>query len=146
MNISDILVGFCSRECIEQFHEARFVRITHRGLAIWLDPFGMLDPQVVVYLLPKLGVGVDLVSHCHWLGERFKYALERFLQSLGGIVDQRWHRGRAPTANLGYPERPYAPAHGCARRWANSTALQCWRCNNTASSPLCVRVAAEVIT
>jgi hypothetical protein len=104
MNISDILVGFCSRECIEQFHEARFVRITHGGLAIWLDPFGMLDPQVVVYLLPKLGVGVDLVSHCHWLGERFKYALERFLQSLGGIVDQRWHRGRAPKANLGTPK------------------------------------------
>jgi hypothetical protein len=26
-----------------------------------LDPFGMLEPQVVVNLLPKLGVGVDFV-------------------------------------------------------------------------------------
>ena len=29
---------------VEQFHEARLVRITHGGFAIWLDPFGMLDP------------------------------------------------------------------------------------------------------
>jgi hypothetical protein len=28
-----------------------------------LHPFGMLEPQVVVNLLPKLGVGVDLVRH-----------------------------------------------------------------------------------
>jgi hypothetical protein len=50
----------------EQLHEARFVRITDGRLPIWLDPFGMLAPQVVVNLLPKLGVGVDLVrgSRC----------------------------------------------------------------------------------
>jgi hypothetical protein len=47
----------------EQFQEARLVKITHWGPAIWLDPFGMLDPQVVVNLLPELGVGVDLVRH-----------------------------------------------------------------------------------
>ena len=29
----------------------------------------MLDPQVVVNLLPKLGVGVDLVRYGHWFGE-----------------------------------------------------------------------------
>ncbi|PYJ09227.1 MAG: hypothetical protein DME93_13280 [Verrucomicrobia bacterium] len=52
----------------EQCYEARFVRITDGGLPIWLDPFGMLEPQVVVNLLPKLGVGVDLVRHGHWLG------------------------------------------------------------------------------
>jgi hypothetical protein len=34
-----------------------------------LDPFGMLDPQVVVYLLQELGIGVDLVRHGHWLGD-----------------------------------------------------------------------------
>jgi hypothetical protein len=51
------------RVSVEQFHEARLVKITHRGLAIWLDPFGMLDAQVVVNLLPKLGVGVDFVKH-----------------------------------------------------------------------------------
>jgi hypothetical protein len=37
----------------------------------------MLDPQVAVNLLPKLGVGVDLVSHRYCLGERFKCAAER---------------------------------------------------------------------
>jgi hypothetical protein len=64
-----------------------------------------------------------LVSHCHWLGERFKCAAERFLQSLAGIVDQRWHRGRAPTANLGYAERPYARA--CVVRDAGPTRPLC---------------------
>ena len=29
----------------------------------------MLDPEVVVNLLPELGVVVDLVRHSHWLGE-----------------------------------------------------------------------------
>ena len=61
MRSSDRLVGSLSRQCVEQFHEARLVRITHWAFAIWLDPFGMLDSEVVVNLLPKLGVGVDLV-------------------------------------------------------------------------------------
>ena len=63
MNSSDRLVGSPSGEGVEQFHEARLVRITHGGLAIWLNPVGMLDSQVVVNLLPKLGVRVDLVRH-----------------------------------------------------------------------------------
>jgi len=61
-------VGSPSRESIELFHETRLVRITHGGFAIWLDPFGMLDPQVVVNLLPEFGVSVDLVRHGHWFG------------------------------------------------------------------------------
>ena len=69
MNSSDRLVGSTSRQRIEQFHEPRLVRITHWRPAIWLDPFGMLDPQVVVNLLPKFGVGVDLGRHGNWLGE-----------------------------------------------------------------------------
>ena len=69
MSTSDRLVGSPSRRRIEQFHEARLVRITRGGFAILLDPFGMLDPQVVVNLLQELGVGVDLVRHGHWLGE-----------------------------------------------------------------------------
>ena len=73
MRSSDRLVGSSSRQRIEQFHEARLVRITHGGLAIWLDPFGMLGPQVVVDLLPELGVGVDLVRHGNWLGETSKF-------------------------------------------------------------------------
>src|SRR5262249_16322595 len=47
------------------FHESRLVRITNGGLAIRLHPFGMLEPEVVVNLLPKLGIGVDLVRHGH---------------------------------------------------------------------------------
>jgi len=39
-----------------------------------------LDPQIVVNLLPELGVGVDLVRHGYWVGERFKCGAERFPQ------------------------------------------------------------------
>ena len=67
MRSSDRFVGSPSRERIEQFHETRLVRITHGGFAIRLDPFGMLDSQVVVDLLLELGVGVDLVRHGSWL-------------------------------------------------------------------------------
>jgi len=72
MRINDRPGRSPSPRSVEQFHEARLVRITHGGLAIWLDPFGMLDPEVVVNLLPKFGVGVDLVRNGRWLGERFK--------------------------------------------------------------------------
>ena len=80
MRSSDNLVGSPSRRNAEQLHEARFVRIAHGGLAIWLDPFGMLDPEVVVNLLPELGVSVDLVRQGHWLGETFKRRGGRFVQ------------------------------------------------------------------
>jgi hypothetical protein len=53
----DRLVGSPSRQSVEQFHKA------HGGFAIWLDPFGMLDPQIAVNLLPELGVSRDLVRH-----------------------------------------------------------------------------------
>ncbi len=42
MSSSDRSVG--SRRSVEQFREARLVRIAHGRLAIGLDPFGMLDP------------------------------------------------------------------------------------------------------
>src|SRR5262245_22664351 len=61
MRINDTLAGFSSGQTIEQFHQARLVRITHRRFSIWLDPFGMLDPKVVVNLLPELCVRVDLI-------------------------------------------------------------------------------------
>ena len=57
INSSYRLIGFRSREIVEQFHEV------HGGFAMWLDPFGMLDPPVAVNLLPALGVGVDLRRH-----------------------------------------------------------------------------------
>ena len=72
MNISGRLVGSRSPKIVEQFYQARLVRITHGTFAIWLNPFGMLDPKVVVNLLPELGVGDDLVRHGNWLGKRFK--------------------------------------------------------------------------
>ena len=72
MNNSDRLVGSRSCERVEEFHEAGLVRITYGGFAIWLDPFGILDPQVLVNLVPELAVGVDLVRRGHWLCERFK--------------------------------------------------------------------------
>jgi hypothetical protein len=74
MRSNDRLVGPPSRRSVEQFHEARLVRITRGGFAIGLDPFGMLDPQVVVDLLLEFGIGVDLVKHDNSPGERFKCA------------------------------------------------------------------------
>jgi hypothetical protein len=71
--------GSLDLNLLEQLREAGFVRITHWRLAIWLDPFGMLDPQVVVNLLPELGIGTDLVGHGHWLVETFKWRLGRFV-------------------------------------------------------------------
>ena len=66
MNISDRLVGFRSRECVEQFYQTRLVRVTHGEFAIWLNPLGMLDAKVIVNLFPKLGAGEDLVRHGNW--------------------------------------------------------------------------------
>ena len=50
---------------IQCFHQARLVRITHGRLTIRLDPFGMLDPQVVVNLFPQVGVRIKLMKHDH---------------------------------------------------------------------------------
>jgi len=61
----DRLVGSPSRQSVELFCEARLVRVAGGTFAIWLDPFGMLDPQVVVNLLPEFGVSVDLVRYGH---------------------------------------------------------------------------------
>ena len=61
---NDRLIG-SPHPCVEQLHEARLVRITCEACAICLDPFGMLGSQVVVNLLPELGVSVDLVRHGH---------------------------------------------------------------------------------
>ena len=77
MNIRDRLVGACSRETVDLFHQARLVRIAQRTFAIWLDPFWMLDPEVIMELLPELAIGVDLVRHCNWPGERSKDGARR---------------------------------------------------------------------
>jgi len=63
MRRNDRLVGSPSRQRVEHFRETRLVRIAHGGFAIWLDPFGMLDPQIVVNLLLEFGVRVDWMRH-----------------------------------------------------------------------------------
>lgn len=45
----------------EQFHKARFVRVTQRTFAICLNPFGMLAPEIIVNLFAEFGVRVGLV-------------------------------------------------------------------------------------
>ena len=72
MSSSDRSVGCRSRRSGEQFREERLVRITLGAFAVGLDPFRMLDPQIVVNLLLELGVGVDLVKHGYWPRESFK--------------------------------------------------------------------------
>ena len=76
---SAILGGSPSRQSVEQFREARLVRITDGGFAIWLDPFWMLNPQIVVNLFQELGVSVNFVRHGTWLGERFRCGGGRFV-------------------------------------------------------------------
>ena len=69
MRINNILSG----QTIEQFCQARLVRITPGRLAIWFDPFRVLNPKVVVNLFPELRVSVDLMMERRWLGGRFGY-------------------------------------------------------------------------
>jgi hypothetical protein len=66
MSRNDDLVGSPSRQSVEHSREARLVRIAHGGFTTGLNPFGMLDPQVVVNLLLKFGVRVDLMRHGNW--------------------------------------------------------------------------------
>ena len=78
MSSSDRSVGSSLRQTAEDSREARLVRIARGTFAIGLDPFGMLEPQIVVNLLLELGISVDLVIHGYWPGERFKCGAGRF--------------------------------------------------------------------
>ena len=40
---------------LKQLCEARFVEIANRAFAVWLDPFRMLRPQIVMNLKLKQG-------------------------------------------------------------------------------------------
>ena len=81
MKSNDPLMGSFSPYRIEQFHETSLVRIAHGTIAIWLNPFGMLDPKIGVNLLPKIGVGVDLMRSGGWFGDRFRCTAGRFFRS-----------------------------------------------------------------
>ena len=63
MSRNDRSVGPPSRQSVEHFRETRLVPIAQGGFAIWLDPFGMLDPQIVVNLLLEFSVSVDWMRH-----------------------------------------------------------------------------------
>jgi hypothetical protein len=63
MRRNDRSVGSPSRQSVEHFREARAVRITHGGFAIGRNPFGMLDPQIVVNLLLQFSERVDWMRH-----------------------------------------------------------------------------------
>jgi hypothetical protein len=52
-----------SRQSVEDFRKTCFVPIAHGRFAIWLDPFGMLDPQIVVNLLLEFDIRVDWIRH-----------------------------------------------------------------------------------
>ena len=66
MRKNDSLAGSASRQSVEHFREARVVSIAPGGFAIWLDPFGMLDPQIAVNLLLEFGVRVNWMRHGNW--------------------------------------------------------------------------------
>ncbi len=63
MRRNDRSVGSSSRQSGEHFREARVVRITLGGFAIWRNPLRMLDPQIVVNLLLEFSVRVDWMRH-----------------------------------------------------------------------------------
>ena len=81
MKTNDPFVGSFSACRVEQFHETRLVRIAHGTVAIWLNPFRMLDPKIVVNLLPKLGVGVDSMRSGGWFGDRFRCSAGWFVRA-----------------------------------------------------------------
>ena len=70
MRINNRLSGFSAPQIIEQFHQARLVRVAHGRFAIWLDPFRVLNPEVVMNLLPELHVSMDLMMQRYWPSER----------------------------------------------------------------------------
>jgi hypothetical protein len=51
---SEILFGFTRSRGTKQFHQTRLIRIAHWRLAILLNPFGMLSPQIIVNLLHQV--------------------------------------------------------------------------------------------
>jgi len=81
MQTNDPLLGSFPPYRMEQFHESRLVRIAHGTVAIWLNPFGMLNPKIVVNLLPKLGVGVGWMRSRGWFGDRFRCSAGWFVRT-----------------------------------------------------------------
>jgi len=70
-------IARCLCVSAEQFREARLVKITHWGLATWLNPLGMLEPQVVVNLFAELGISTNLVRRDRRVVAIFGYVVRR---------------------------------------------------------------------
>jgi hypothetical protein len=68
-------IARCLCVSAEQFQEARLVQITHWGLATWLNPLGVLEPQVVVNLFAELGISTNLVRRDRRVVEIFDYVV-----------------------------------------------------------------------
>ena len=68
-------IARCLCVSAEQFQEARLVKITHWGVATWLNPLGMLEPQVVVNLFAELGTSTNLVRRDRRVVEIFDYVV-----------------------------------------------------------------------
>jgi hypothetical protein len=106
---SDRLVRFLPSQSVEQFHEARFIRITRAAFAVWPDPFGVLDAEVVVNLSPKLDVSADFVRNGNCKDSCV--VRDGSHQRLGGTGDKPWCRECA-TAKQGYSKRRHTLACG----------------------------------
>jgi hypothetical protein len=94
MRINNRLSGFSSLQTIEQFHQTRLVRITLGRFATWLDPIRVLNPEVIMNLLPELLVGMDPMIRGRWPGESFvsgigwSVQLASFVSALGSETNE----------------------------------------------------------
>lgn len=55
-------LSFAGLKEADQFCQALFIRLASRTVAIRLNPFRMLNAQVIMNALPELSVGMDLGS------------------------------------------------------------------------------------
>src|SRR5207248_1370792 len=118
MSRSDKRARSPSRQRAEQFREERLVRIAPGAFAIGLDPFGMLDSQIIVNLLLELGVGVDFVIHGYCPG---KIQVWRVTVPTKGSAESSTRVGvvSARYGQVRVFQRAARVCLRCARRWAN---------------------------
>ena len=127
MRINNRLSGFSSRQTIEQFHETRLVRIAHGRFATWLDPFGVLNPEVVVNLLPELHVGMDLMMQGRCAGERFTCGAGWFVQlalSLSALRSETNEFHKRLSSGDGWSTSRGSPSYGTTHRSVASDAFK----------------------
>jgi hypothetical protein len=92
---------------IPRFHQSiEYFQEAHGGFAVWIDPFRIFHPEVLMNLLPEFGVVMDLARHGNpegvqpphgqsWLGDDL---------SVGRHVDQLWRCENAPRPSEGVPK------------------------------------------